>query len=63
MKIEEHITEITITGFNNFYSICGKQTTPMTIKGVADGKEFTFKSSGHMYLSEIIDGIVKRIKE
>ena len=61
--IEEHVTKIKVTGFNNFYSSCGRVNTPMTVEVTADGKKAVFKSSGKMYLSEIIDGIVKRLEE
>lgn len=60
MEIKEHCTKIKITGFNNYYSSSGRVATPMNIKCVVDKKPVEFKTSGHMYVYEIIDGIIKR---
>ena len=62
MEIKEHCTNIHITGFNNYYSSCGRVNTPMNIRCNVDGKPVRFKTSGRMYVHEIIDGLVKRGK-
>lgn len=60
MKIKEHCTNIKIVGFNNYYSNAGRVTTPMNISCKVDKKPVQFKTSGHMFVYEILDGIIKR---
>ena len=60
MEIKEHCTKMKIAGFNNYYSSSGRVATPMTIKCIVDNKPVKFKTSGHMFVYEILDGIIKR---
>ena len=62
MEIDEYCTKIKITGFNNYYSSSGRINTPMTIKCVVDKKPVILKTSGRMYVHEIVDGIIQRAK-
>ncbi len=63
MEIKEHCTNIKIVGFNNYYSSSGRVTTPMSISCKVDKKPVQFKTSGHMFVYEIIDGLIKRGKK
>jgi hypothetical protein len=60
VKIKEHCTNIKIVGFNNYYSSAGRIATPMNIRCNVDEKPVQFKTSGHMFVYEIVNSIIKR---
>ena len=61
-EIETHCTELKIKGFAGFYADLSKNTMPMTITGIVDGKRFQVKTTGNMTIGDIVDSIVRQSK-
>jgi len=57
--IRDHVTELHIKGFTGFYSMLGKDPTPMTIHGTVDGRKFSIKTTGNMTIGDIVNAIVR----
>ena len=62
IQIEDHVSNLKIKGFVNFYSGCGREHQPMTIMGSVRKKNFCVRTSGNNTLGEIVQMIVGELK-
>ena len=62
IQIEDHVSNLKIKGFVNFYSGCGREHQPMTIMGSVRKKNFCVRTSGNNTLGEIVKMIVGDLK-
>ena len=62
IQIEDHVSNLKIKGFVNFYSGCGREHQPMTIMGSVRKKNFCVRTSGNNTLGEIVKMIVEDLK-
>ena len=62
IQIEDHVSNLKIKGFVNFYSGCGREHQPMTIMGSVKKKNFSVRASGNNTLGEIVKMIVEDLK-
>ena len=62
IQIEDHVSNLKIKGFVNFYSGCGREHQPMTIMGSVRKKNFSVRTSGNNTLGEIVQMIVEDLK-
>ena len=62
IQIEDHVSNLKIKGFVNFYSGCGREQQPMTIMGSVRKKNFSVRTSGNNTLGEIVQMIVEDLK-
>jgi len=62
IQIEDHVSNLKIKGFVNFYSGCGREHKPMTIMGSVRKKNFCVRTSGNNTLGEIVQMILEDLK-
>ena len=62
IQIEDHVSNLKIKGFVNFYSGCGREHQPMTIMGSVRKKNFSVRTSGNNTLGEIVQMILEDLK-
>ena len=62
IQIEDHVSNLKIKGFVNFYSGCGREHQPMTIMGSVKKKNFSVRTNGNNTLGEIVQMIVEDLK-
>ena len=62
IQIEDHVSNLKIKGFVNFYSGCGREHQPMTIMGSVKKKNFSVRTTGNNTLGEIVQMIVEDLK-
>ena len=62
IQIEDHVQNIKIKGFVNFYSGCGMGHQPMTIMGSVRKKNFSVRTNGNNTLGEFVKMIVEDLK-
>ena len=62
IQIEDHVSNLKIKGFVNFYSGCGREHQPMTIMGSVRKKNFCVRTLGNNTLGEIVKMIVEDLK-
>jgi hypothetical protein len=62
IQIEDHVSNLKIKGFVNFYSGCGREHQPMTIMGSVRKKNFSVRTNGNNTLGEIVQMIVEDLK-
>ncbi len=62
IQIEDHVSNLKIKGFVNFYSGCGREHQPMTIMGSVKKKNFSVRTSGNNTLGEIVKMILEDLK-
>ena len=62
IQIEDHVSNLKIKGFVNFYSGCGREHQPMTIMGSVRKKNFCVRTNGKNTLGEIVQMIVEDLK-
>ena len=62
IQIEDHVSNLKIKGFVNFYSGCGREHQPMTIMGSVKKKNFSVRTNGNNTLGKIVKMIVEDLK-
>ena len=62
IQIEDHVSNLKIKGFVNFYSGCGREHQPMTIMGSVKKKNFSVRTNGNNTLGEIVQMILEDLK-
>ena len=62
IQIEDHVSNLKIKGFVNFYSGCGREHQPITIMGSVKKKNFSVRTKGNNTLGEIVKMIVEDLK-
>ena len=62
VQIEDHVSNLKIKGFVNFYSGYGREHQPMTIMGSVKKKNFSVKTNGNNTLGEIVQMILEDLK-
>ena len=62
IQIEDHVSNLKIKGFVNFYSGCGREHQPMTIMGSVKKKNFSVRTNGNNTLGEIVKMILEDLK-
>ncbi len=62
IQIEDHVSNLKIKGFVNFYSGRGREHQPMTIMGSVKKKNFCVRTNGNNTLGEIVQMIVEDLK-
>ena len=62
IQIEDHVSNLKIKGFVNFYSGCWREHQPMTIMGSVKKKNFSVRTNGKNTLGEIVQMILEDLK-
>ena len=62
IQIEDHVSNLKIKGFVNFYRGCGREHQPMTIMGSVKKKNFSVRTNGNNTLGEIVKMILEDLK-